>query len=108
MESENTGIDLPEELIDALQERLSGEGSNPQHAVDDSASEDVVATKPTDPEVYAETDPNDTRKEVVAGDPGTYSGEYDALWRDDVEEISQRDDLPEGYMPGSYNGEYKN
>ena len=40
------------------------------------------------------------------GDPGNYAGEYAPAESGADEVIAERDDLPEGYVPGAYAGPY--
>lgn len=93
--------EVPDELIEALKERLAEEDG----AVYSDATPSDAVDEPTDPEVYAETDPSEDVANIQPGDPGTYSGEYAPAESADAE-VAERDDLPEGYIPGSYTGPY--
>lgn len=99
---EYTGSSLPDELIEAVKERLAeGDAEHidpaPAHAAEDSL---------TDPEVYAETDPSENTPDVQPGDAGTYAGDYAPAEDPSDVDVSERDDLPEGYVPGTYAGPY--
>lgn len=92
---------LPEELIEEIRERLhEGDGEHLPTPEDD-------VDAPTDPTVYTESDLADEPNASQPGDPGTYTGEYTPAEVDAVTEVVERDDLPEGYVPGAYTGEFR-
>lgn len=103
------------ELIEALQEKLHVENEDPQR--DDVPQEgerisgepavNHAPVEPTNPEIYADTDPSLTEPDIQPGDPGTYAGEYEPVYDTNIKEVEERDDLPEGFEPGSYAGEYR-
>ena len=84
--------------------KVSEEIREPEHAVDQENSSDIEQASP---EIYTETDFSEDIPEVHEGDPGAYTGEYEQVWKDADEELELRDDLPEGYVPGNYQGEYR-
>lgn len=53
----------------------------------------------TSPEIYAETDPSEGVPHISEGDPGTYAGEYEPLWKSETNEEQFRDTLPDGHIP---------
>lgn len=104
MNEDNSGTPVTPELIEAIKDSLAHD-ETPRHSEDVYVEADVNA--PTDPTVYTETDPNDTKPEVAPGDPGTYAGDYERQWDNHTADIEDRNDLPEGYTPGSFTGEYR-
>lgn len=99
MTDKYSGADVPDELVEALRDRLA-------HDDADGEGETVTDITQTNAELYAEHDASEDVPTVQSGDPGTYAGEYTPVYDTAGDEVSERDDLPEGYVPGAYTGPY--
>lgn len=88
---------LSAEEIEADQKLIAQADAGVVHETPESV--EPGSSEITSPEIYADTDPSIGVPEVYDGDPGTYAGDYEPLWKSEQNEEQFRDTLPDGHIP---------
>ena len=84
---------LSAEEIEADQKLIAQADAGVVHDAPEVAEPD--SSEITSPGIYADSDPSIGASKVSAGDPGTYAGDYEPLWKSEQNEEQFRDTLPE-------------
>ena len=84
---------LSAEEIEADQKLIAQADAGVVHDAPEAAEPD--SSEITSPQIYADTDPSIGASKVSDGDPGTYAGDYEPLWKSEPNEEQFRDTLPE-------------